>query len=93
MPARTLNDFLAGFFCGENEALGEVKMTERSYQGDGKADMKRIKVEGKGDKEREVTVRHISPRWEGKSTWHWEEGFTREWSKTYLTSNRKRTLK
>ncbi len=70
-------------------------MIDRSYKGQRKehGDSTKIKVEGEGNKEREVTVRHLSPRWKGKSTWYWNEDLTREWSKAYLTRNRETILR
>ena len=55
MPARTLNDFFAGFFYAGIRARQEDGMVI-TYKGQGNGDVKRIKVEG--DKEREVIVCH-----------------------------------
>jgi hypothetical protein len=52
MPARTLNDFFAGFFCGEIKAAFEVKMAITRQSDRRKGDMKRIKIEGKAIKGR-----------------------------------------
>jgi hypothetical protein len=59
MPARTLNDFLAGFFYGQIETLrGRIqdKTTgEKSSEGrkaEGKIILKQSKLSGKGTKNR-----------------------------------------
>jgi hypothetical protein len=79
MPARTLNDFFAGFFYAAIRARQEVGRVT-PYKGQGNGDVKKIKVEG--DEEKEVTVRHenIPLKWK---TWNGED-FSREWNKTYL---------
>ena len=71
MPARTLNDFFAGFFYGEIKADLEVNLVTLQ-KGQGTGDVKKIKVEG--DKEKEVTVHHenVPPKWKGKQTWNWD---------------------
>jgi hypothetical protein len=63
MPARTLNDFFAGFFYGQIRVDLEVKMAiplQKSQK-----QVKEIKVEGEWEKEKEVVVRHeiVSPKW------------------------------
>jgi hypothetical protein len=84
MPARTLNDFFAGFFYAGIRDRQEVGMVI-TYKGQGNGDVKKIKVEG--DKEKEVTVRHenVPPKWK---TWSYDD-FSREWNKTYFTKKRK----
>jgi len=79
MPARTLNDFFAGFFYAGIRARQGVGMVI-TYKGQGNGDVKKIKVEG--DEEKEVTVRHemVSLKWK---TWNHED-FSPEWNKTYL---------
>ena len=80
MPARTLNDFFAGFFyVGIRAARHEVGMVT-TYKGQGNGDVKKIKFEG--DEEKEVTVRHenVSLKWK---TWNHKD-FSPEWNKTYL---------
>ena len=79
MPARTLNDFFAGFFYAGIRAGQEVGMVI-TYKGQGNGDVEKIKVEG--DEEKEVTVRHenVPVKWK---TWN-DEDFSREWNKTYL---------
>ncbi len=74
MPARTLNDFFAGFFYGEIRVDSEVNMTIRLLKGQGK--MKEIKVEGRREKEKEVIVGHeiVSSKWK---TWN-HENFSRD---------------
>jgi hypothetical protein len=79
MPARTLNDFLAGFFYAVIIVRQEVGMVI-TYKGQRNGDVKRIKVEG--DEEKDVTVRHenIPLKWK---TWNHLD-FSPEWNKTYL---------
>jgi hypothetical protein len=52
MPARTLNDFFAGFFYAGIRAWQKVCMVI-TCKGQGNGDVKKIEVEG--DKEKEVT--------------------------------------
>ena len=53
-----------------------------------------IKIEGKEDKEQEVTVRHEGvPKKKGSSVWSGREEFTREWSETFTTKKRKKIEK
>jgi len=80
MPARTLNDFFAGFFYGQIRVDLEVKRGKPLQEGEEK--VKEIKVEGEWEKEKEVTVRHenVSLKWK---TWNHED-FSPEWNKTYL---------
>jgi len=63
MPARTLNDFFAGFFYGQIRVDLEVKMAIPLQKSQKK--VKEIKVEGEWEKEKEVIVRHeiVSPKW------------------------------
>ena len=63
MPARTLNDFFAGFFYGQIRVDLEVKMAIPLQKS--KKQVKEIKVEGEWEKEKEVVVRHeiVSPKW------------------------------
>ena len=44
-------------------------------------DMGKVKIDGKGDKGKEVSVRHeiVSPKWK---RWNYDD-FSREWNKTY----------
>ena len=51
------------------------------YKGQGKGDVKVIKVEGGREKEKEVMVRHegVSSRWK---TWN-HDNFLRDWNKNY----------
>ena len=62
MPARTLNDFFAGFFYGQIWVDLEVKRGKPSQEGEEK--VKEIKVEGEWEK-KEVIVRHkiVSLKW------------------------------
>jgi hypothetical protein len=79
MPARTLNDFFAGFFYAGIRARQEVGIVI-IYKGQRNGDVKKIKVEG--DEEKEVTVRHENVPLKWKT---WSDGdFSREWNKTYL---------
>ena len=79
MPARTLNDFFAGFFYGPIKANREVKMV-MTHEGQWEGDVRIIKVEAQGDKGKEVIVRHeiIPLKWK---TWSYEN-VSREWSRT-----------
>ena len=78
MPARTLNDFFAGFFYAGIRARQEVGMVI-TFKGQGKGNVKKIKVEG--DKEKEVIVRHeiVSSKWK---TWN-HDNFSHDWDKNY----------
>ena len=94
MPARTLNDFFAGFFCGEIKAVLEVKMAITRQSDRRKGDMKRIKIEGESDKGKEVTVGHEAiPQKKASSGWSCHEEFALEWSQTFITKKRKKNLK
>jgi hypothetical protein len=79
MPARTLNDFFAGFFCGPIKANTEAKMI-MTHEDQGKGAVKIIKVESQRDKGKEVMVRHeiIPPK---RKTWSYGN-VSREWSRT-----------
>jgi hypothetical protein len=68
MPARTLNDFFAGFFYGQIRVDPEARTAISLQKGQGKVGQ--IKVEG--DEEKEVTVRHdnVPLKWE---TWNDED--------------------
>jgi hypothetical protein len=101
MPARTLNDFFAGFFYGQIEADLEGRMADtrqndrrkgvRRQSSRRKTDIKAIKIEGKGDKEQEVTVRHEAvPKKKARSVLSGHEEFTREWSETFIIKKRKK---
>ena len=80
MPARTLNDFFAGFFWAL-KADTEVKMLITLDKEQGKGGVKVIKVEGVREKEKEVTVRRkiASSRWK---TWN-HDNFSHDWNKKY----------
>jgi hypothetical protein len=55
-----------------------------------KGDVKIIKIEGEGNKERELPVRHETAlQRKEMSTWGWHEKFAREWSETFTTKKRK----
>jgi hypothetical protein len=80
MPARTLNDFFAGFFYAGIRARQEVVMVG-TYKGQGNSDVKVIKVESGREKEKEVIVRHeiVSSKWK---TWN-HNNFSRDWNNNY----------
>jgi hypothetical protein len=65
MPARTLNDFFAGFFYVVIRTDSEAKTMMIFRKGRSKDDVGRIRVEGKGQKEKEIRVCHdiVSPKW------------------------------
>jgi hypothetical protein len=79
MPARTLNDFLAGFFYGQIGLGLEVKMAIPLQKVQGR--LNQIKVEGGCEKEKEVMVHHEigSLKWK---TWN-DEDFSWDWQKNY----------
>ncbi len=55
------------------------------------SDLKTITIEGKEDKEQEVTVRRVTAaRMEADSVWTWHEEFRVAWSETFLTKKRKK---
>jgi len=54
-------------------------------------DLKTIKIEGKEDKEQEVTVRRVTAaQMKAGSVWSWHEEFLVAWSETFLTKKRKK---
>ena len=57
-----------------------------------KGDIKAVKIEGKEDKEQEVTIRHgtIAQKKAG-SVWSWHEEFAIKWSETLITRKKKHT--
>jgi hypothetical protein len=95
MPARTLNDFFAGFFYGQSKEDLEVKM-EVAGQNDWRKSDKRqshrrkgnigiMKIGEEGDRGQEITVRYKTvPRRKDESTFSWFEEFTIEWSETFI---------
>jgi hypothetical protein len=94
MPARTLNDFFAGFFYGQNKAALEVNMLITKQKGQRKGDVKEVKVKRESNQEKEVIVHHEAvPRKIEKSTWNWHEEFTLEWNKNFIIKNKKRNPK
>jgi hypothetical protein len=58
-----------------------VKMVIPSYKGHGNGSVKKIKVEGGREKEKEVIVRHeiVSSKWK---TWN-HDNFSHDWNKNY----------
>jgi len=79
MPARTLNDFFAGFFYGQIGLELEVKMAISLQKIQGKVNQ--IKVEGECEKEKEVIVHHEMGSLKWKS-WN-NDDFSRDWQKKY----------
>ena len=56
-----------------------------------KTDIKTIQIEGKEDKEQEVSVHpETAPQKKAGSVWSWHEEFAVEWSETFLTKKRKK---
>ena len=56
-----------------------------------KTDIRTIRIEGKEDKEQEVTVRHEAvPKKKARSVWSGREEFTREWSETFIIKKKKK---
>jgi hypothetical protein len=101
MPARTLNDFFAGFFYSEVKADLEGRMANtrqndrrtgvRRQSSRRKTDVKTIKIEGKGHREQEVTVRRVTgAEKKAGSVWGGQEEFRVAWSETFLTKKRKK---
>jgi hypothetical protein len=82
MPARTLNDFFAGFFYAGIRARQEVTMV-KTGKGQGNDGVKVIKVEAGREKEKEVIVRQevVSSKWK---RWN-HDNFSRDWNKAYFT--------
>ncbi len=63
----------------------------RRESGRRRTDIKTIKIDGKEDKEQEVTVRPgTAARKKAGSVWAWHEEFAVEWSETFLTKKRKK---
>ena len=98
MPARTLNDFFAGFFYGQAKEDLEVDMaitvqndrrkSNRRQSHRGKGNIETIKIGGEGDKEQEVTIHYqTAPKRKEKLTFSWFEEFTMEWSETFISKN------
>jgi hypothetical protein len=98
MPARTLNDFLAGFFYGQarkdsgadmrTPLQNDRKKSNRKQGARRKTNVEMKRTEGERDRGQEVTVRHkpAPPRKE-KSTFSWFEEITVEWSETFLSKS------
>jgi hypothetical protein len=80
MPARTLNDFFAGFFYRHESRL-EVKMEIALDKGQTNSGVKVIKAEGEREEEKEVIVRRemVSLKWK---TWNYDN-FSHDWNKNY----------
>jgi hypothetical protein len=98
MPARTLNDLLAGFFYGQTKEHLEIDMrttvendrrkSKRRQSHRRNTDVETTKIGGEGDKGQEVTVRYETAlQRKEKSTFCWFEEFTVEWSETFISQN------
>jgi len=101
MPARTLNDFFAGFFYGRTkEDLGvdmavslenDRRKSNRRQSHRREGNIEPIKIGGEVDRE-QVTVHYgIAPQRKEKSTFSWFEEFTMEWSETFTLQKQKTT--
>ncbi len=102
MPARTLNDFFAGFSYGRTREDLEVHMaiplendrrrSNRRQSHRRKGNMEAIKIGGDVDKGREVIVHYgTSSQRKQKTTFSWFEEFTIEWSETFILQKQKTT--
>ena len=80
MPARTLNDFFAGFFYADIRVRQEAD-TAITWKSQRNGYVRKIKVEDGGGKEKEVIVRHeiVSSKWK---TWNHDK-VSRDWNKNY----------
>jgi len=59
-----------------------------------KGDIEKTKIEGKRDKEQEVTLRHEAvPPKKASSVWSWHEEFMAEWSESLISKKRKKIQK
>ena len=98
MPARTLNDFFAGFFYVQTEEGWEVDMRITVQNGwrktggrqspDRKNNVKTTNMTGDRDNGQEVTVRSetVLERKE-RSAFSWLEEFTVQWSEAFISGN------
>ncbi len=101
MPARTLNDFFAGFFIyGWDEAKLEAKVAitgqggmrkgTEVHGGRRRGGAKEIQIEGDSGKEHEVIIRRGAiPKKNTSSVWSWHEEFEIAWCDTFITKGRK----
>jgi hypothetical protein len=80
MPARTLNDFFAGFFYANMRTKQEAGMII-TYKSHGNGDMKKIKVEVEKEKGKGVIVSHekVSSNWKRCK----DDNFSQDWSRDY----------
>ena len=92
MPARTLNDFFAGFFMTKPKKVWRLtvqndrRKSSRRQSHRRKIDIETIKIAGEGDHGQEVTVRYeTAPQRKQKSAFSWFEEFTMEWSETFIS--------
>jgi hypothetical protein len=59
-----------------------------------KGDIEKIKLEGKRDKEQEITIRHEAvPPKKVTSVWSWHEEFVAEWTESLISKKRKKIQK
>ena len=98
MPARTLNDFFAGFFMANVRTEAKMATTKRSNRRIGNrrqghhrtGNIEITKIAWEGDKERLVAVSHGTvPQTKEASIWSWHEEFAVAWSETFITKKRK----
>jgi hypothetical protein len=94
MPARTPNDFLAGFFMAAEKDV-ELDMTiipgnncrrsNRRQNHRREGNLESIKVGVDLDEAREVIVHYsTAPQRKHKTTFTWFEEFTMEWTETFI---------
>ena len=70
---------------------GDRRKGNRRQSGPRKGDIEKIRIEGEGDKEQQVTVRHEAvPPKKATSVWTWYEEFAAAWSESFMTKKRKR---
>jgi len=98
MPARTLNDFFAGFFVANVRTEAKMATAKRSDRRIGNrrqghhrtGNIKITNIAWKGDKEQAVAVGHGTvPQTKEASIWSWHEEFAAAWSGTFITKKRK----
>jgi len=73
---------------------GDRRKSDRRKSNHRDGDKKIIKIEGEGDKEQEMTVRHEAvPKKKARPVWSGIEEFTWEWSETFVTKKRRKDRK
>jgi hypothetical protein len=100
MPARTQNDFFAGFFYGRTKEDLEVDMRitvendrrrtsrRQSHRRRMNTNIETTRIGGEEDNGHEVTVRcETAPQRKEKSAFSWFEEFTVEWSEAFVSKN------